>query len=98
MIYVEPSSIGWKPHYISWKNNLPTTFRPEDIENIDLLFDWLIDPALEYIRRACHEISPTQDINLVQSLMRIYRSLLKDLEEENLYNSLDIKIRHNILD
>ena len=65
MIYVEPGSIGWKPHYVSWKNNLPKTFRPEDYENIDLLFEWLIDPSLDYIRKSCSEISPTQDINLV---------------------------------
>ena len=38
MIYVEPGSIGWRALYKSWSNNLPTTFRPEDLENIDLLF------------------------------------------------------------
>ena len=61
MIYMEPSSMGWKPLYQSWKKTLPSTFHDEDIAEVDMLFNWIVDPALKYLRHNCKEISPTQD-------------------------------------
>ena len=61
MIYMEPSSMGWRPLYYSWKDNLPATFKPEDKDEVEMLFLWSIDPCLEYLRQKCKEISPTQD-------------------------------------
>ena len=46
MIYMEPSSMGWRPLYDSWKNTLPKTFKFHEIEEVDLLFNWAIDPVL----------------------------------------------------
>lgn len=61
MIYMEPSSMGWVPLYNSWKKNLPSTLREEDFAEIDMLANWVIDPALKYMRAHCKEITPTQD-------------------------------------
>jgi dynein heavy chain, axonemal len=61
MIYMEPSSMGWMPLYTSWKKNLPSTFREEDFNEIDMLMKWTVDPAIKYMRATCKEISPTQD-------------------------------------
>jgi dynein heavy chain len=59
------------------------------------MFYWTVDPCLEFLRQQGQEISPTQDQNLVQTLMRIYGGLLADLEEAR---DLDIKNKFNILD
>lgn len=80
MIYMEPSSMGWMPLYKSWTSCLPETFREEDRNEIDMLVNWVIDPALKYVRTHLKEISPTQDQNLVLTLLKIFKSLNKDLE------------------
>ena len=50
MVYMEPEKIGWKPLYESWKKKLPTCFKPEDYDELDLLFYWSIDPILKEMR------------------------------------------------
>jgi len=59
MIYMEPQYMGWEPLYNSWLPTLPKTLTPDDIEEINMLFMWIINPALNYIRKKCKEISPT---------------------------------------
>jgi len=45
--------------------------------HIASLIDWVTDPLLEFIRAHVDESSPTQDQNLLQSLFRLFRSMLK---------------------
>ena len=59
MIYMEPASMGWTPLFRSWKNKLPNNLKEFDIELINLLFEMMVDPGLEFIRSKTHEISPT---------------------------------------
>jgi len=59
MIYMEPASMGWTPLFRSWKNTLPNNLKEVDIELINLLFEMMVDPGLEFIRTKTHEISPT---------------------------------------
>lgn len=91
MIYMEPSSIGWQPLFRSWMSLLPKNLKAEDVDEIEFLFLWLVDPCLIFLRKNVKEISPTQDINLVVSLMRMYRSLIRDYEDEAFYSSLELK-------
>jgi dynein heavy chain len=51
MIYMEPTSMGWKPMFNSWLlHKLPKHFKKEDVDEIEMLFLWIIDPILYYIR------------------------------------------------
>lgn len=51
MIYMEPGSMGWKPMFVSWRNqHLPKCFKTEDIDEIDMLFNWIIDPSIDHLR------------------------------------------------
>lgn len=60
MIYMEPTSLGWRPLYDSWfKHRLPKTLKQEDRDEVDMLFQWIIDPTLYYLRHNFSEISPT---------------------------------------
>ncbi|EGR31445.1 hypothetical protein IMG5_109350, partial [Ichthyophthirius multifiliis] len=98
MIYMEPQSMGWEPLYESWKKKLPSTFREEDFNEIDMLFHWTINISLKQLRHEYKEISPTQDQNLVVTLMRTFRGLLKDLEKPETYEKLQIKERFQLID
>lgn len=88
--------MGWRPMYKSWKNEFiigNLKLKPEDVEEFDLLFEWIIDPSLDYIRHNFTPISPSQDQNLVISLMRILNYMLLDFKDEAFYNSLEMKAR-----
>lgn len=51
--------MGWEPLYKSWVPTLPKTLTPDDLEEINMLFMWIVNPALKYLRKKCSEISPT---------------------------------------
>ena len=45
------------------------------------LFDWLVEPTLDYVRRNCKTFVTTSDMHLVQTLMRLYTSLMDEIIE-----------------
>lgn len=61
MVYMEPFEMGWTPLFKSWMNTLQEKIKAEDLEEIEMLFYWTIDPILENLRFHLQEISPTQD-------------------------------------
>lgn len=91
MVYMEPERLGWRPLLISWvetfkKGGKFNRFKDGDEYKFQLfegdasqiinLFDWLVDPCLCWVRRECHELSPTVDANLVMSLLNILEAIL----------------------
>ncbi|EAR85626.2 dynein heavy chain (macronuclear) [Tetrahymena thermophila SB210] len=99
MIYMEPSSMGWQPLYQSWKKHLPKTFKQEDFDELDLLFGFMVDAGLNWIRHKGVEVSSTLDQNLVLTLMRLLKNLLKDFEDEKFYSGFsDSKIKMQTID
>lgn len=79
--------MGWRVLLDSWSNNFPEHFTAEDRSHIVSLIDWVGDYLLEFIRAQIEESSPTQDQNLLQSLFRLFRLLLKDLDNPEFYAS-----------
>ena len=53
MIYLEPTTLGWRPILKSWINELPAVLTKDNEELIVEMFDWLTDPTLDYIRKNC---------------------------------------------
>jgi dynein heavy chain len=90
--------MGWRILFESWMNTLPEFFTEEDRKSIYSLIDWTADHLFEFIRGHIDEISPTQDQNLIKSLMKIYQSMMKDLYDKDYYNTFtDHKIRHAVI-
>lgn len=50
MIYMEPSSLGWRPLFKSWLNTRPKAFGPPQIKKLNDLFEKFVDPCIELIR------------------------------------------------
>jgi dynein heavy chain len=62
-----------------------------------MLFNWTVDPILENMRNNLVEISPTQDQNLVRSLIRMFQIYINDFYDQ-VFLTQDIKIRHTVID
>ena len=51
MVYLEPSSFGWRPLLSSWMNSLPAVLKENHRELIQALFDWIVEPCLVFVRK-----------------------------------------------
>lgn len=58
------------------------TIKDDLRERISILFDWLVDPCMAFVRKNCRELVPTSDINLPVSLMNMMWSLMDEFREE----------------
>ncbi|KAL0050690.1 hypothetical protein WJX82_005287 [Trebouxia sp. C0006] len=77
MVYVEPSQMGWRPLRDSWMQaDLPAALTQDQRTHVHILFEWLVDPCIAFVRRNCRELVTTADINLPVSLMSLFSSLL----------------------
>ncbi|KAL3853467.1 hypothetical protein ACJMK2_017003 [Sinanodonta woodiana] len=78
MIYLEPLTLGWRPMLKSWLNCLHPTLHREAGEIIEALFEWLVEPCAEFIRKNCKEYIPSKISNVVRSLMYMMDMLLSE--------------------
>ena len=105
MIYMEPHRMGWRPLYESWKMKMIDEFKSQDkfgekalefhaewIEEIDGLMNEIIPQVLIHIRTKMKESTPTQDQNLVQSLLNILKVQLRDMLKKEFFIGNDNKI------
>ena len=81
MVYVQSSLLGWRPVTLSWLDTLPEGVTPEHKEIILSMFDWLVPPCLRIVKKMVRVPLQMNDINLVQSSMRLYESLLDEFKE-----------------
>lgn len=82
MVYTEPSQLGWIPLKASWMAKLPEKF-PSLVESaavVEALLDWLVEPCVQFVKKYCKELVPTASINLVQSLLGMYETLLDEFK------------------
>jgi len=94
MVYLQPHMMGWRPLYDSWKNTLPALFLDDRyceyyLPLFDELIDVVVQPCINYIRNECSETTPTNDQNIVQSILRLWKSLIKVFTEDEKYNCED---------
>ncbi|XP_073448349.1 dynein axonemal heavy chain 12 [Aquarana catesbeiana] len=83
MIYLEPLQLGWEPLVKSWLNTLPEALKTkEHLALLEDLFQWLIRPALRFLRKQCKELVATSNSNVVISLTRLFEMLIFDAVKE----------------
>ncbi|XP_051969464.1 dynein axonemal heavy chain 3 [Xyrauchen texanus] len=79
MIYMEPHQLGWMPLRDSYINTLPESLADEHRTLITDLFNWLVEPCLEFIYHECSFLVQTSPIHLANSLMHLYTCLLDEI-------------------
>ncbi|KAG7245081.1 hypothetical protein INR49_023647, partial [Caranx melampygus] len=79
MIYMEPQQLGWTPLRDSYMSTLPESLSTEHRELIMDLFDWLVQPCLDFIDSECRFVVQTSPIHLANSLMKLYSCLMDEI-------------------
>ncbi|XP_008419893.1 dynein heavy chain 3, axonemal isoform X1 [Poecilia reticulata] len=79
MIYMEPQQLGWTPLRDSYLKTLPKSLEDEHIVLITDLFDWLVQPCLDFMEKECCFMVQTSQIHLAFSLMKLYTCLMDEL-------------------
>ena len=92
MIYMEPSSLGWRPLVISWMNTLPQTLDDKLKKPLNDLFERFVDPTLQLIRKGgIKELVATSDSNLVRSVMALLDCLFEKFQDAKKFQYFDVK-------
>ena len=53
MIYFEPLNLGWRPLFKSWLEAMPQSVVLEHKEFVEVLFEWILDPCLQFEKKNC---------------------------------------------
>ncbi|KAL4617872.1 dynein heavy chain 3, axonemal [Arapaima gigas] len=81
MIYMEPHQLGWAPLKDSYMDTLPESVSEELKDLVEDLFNWLVQPCLDFLYQECRFLVQTSPIHLAYSLMRLYTCLLDEIAE-----------------
>nr|CAD7446891.1 unnamed protein product [Timema bartmani] len=83
MIYFEPLTLGWKPLMLSWLSRLDPVWREGHEQLIEDMFDWIIPPCLQFVRRHGVQLVTAGEANLVKSTMLLIQMLISEAMKEN---------------
>uniref|UniRef100_T1JEJ0 Dynein axonemal heavy chain 7 n=1 Tax=Strigamia maritima TaxID=126957 RepID=T1JEJ0_STRMM len=83
MIFMESSSIGWRPFLASWLNTLPEQVNDELQEYYVRLFERFVPILMQFIRKSgVKELVPSSDSNLAMSLQNLLDCFLVKFKDE----------------
>lgn len=82
MIYMEPHILGWRPYAKSWINSINPNWKEGNESLLNEIFEWLIDPCLEFIRKKCRVTISAGQINQVMSTLNLMEMYMNDAIEE----------------
>ncbi|BFZ08761.1 hypothetical protein BsWGS_11799 [Bradybaena similaris] len=79
MIYLEPSTLGWRPLVKSWLHIQPT-FLSDDIRPmLNSLFEWLVQACIDFVRHNCKEYIQASHSGQVVSLLSFVDMLMSNV-------------------
>lgn len=93
MVYLEPSSFGWRPLLTSWLASLPPALQDHQALILALV-DWLVQPCLDFVFRKLKELVVTSESNLTRSLMYLFEMLMSEAvsDEQTAKSNKNLKI------
>lgn len=93
MIYMEPTTLGWKPFAESWLEQCnPVWCTESNKAQIEIVLDWMVPPSLVFIQKNCRQLCNPGQISLVKNFLQIVEMLMDDafktIKEEDMKSSL----------
>ena len=80
MIYLDPNSLGPITLINSWlKYNLPKFLNFQQINIINLLFNWLFHPCLEFVLENCNQYVFCSNMHLTTSFLKLFSCMLEEM-------------------
>jgi dynein heavy chain, axonemal len=79
MVYMEPSALGLRPLADSWLQSLPGLYAAHNTLLLSL-FEALVPPLIELVRKQLQETVSTVDGNLCLGCFKIFGSLSEDVK------------------
>ena len=104
MIYMEPSTLGWRPLVKSWLNEMPTSLTELYKSTINDLFERFCDACIQLVRKGgVKELAPTTDTQVIKGLMNLMDvqmdefkddAKISQMEEREIMTWLEVMLRH----
>ncbi|KAJ3302063.1 Dynein heavy chain 7, axonemal [Kappamyces sp. JEL0829] len=82
MVYMEPERLGWEPLATSWLATIAYLSEATK-KTVVQLFEYYVPTAVRTAKYDCKELSPTTEIGLVNSLIRLYNCYLEPLSAKS---------------
>ncbi|VDQ13462.1 unnamed protein product [Trichobilharzia regenti] len=80
MIYMEPAQLGWRPMVKSYMDyQLPNNLSDELKELVSDLFEWLIDPCLDFMQTNCRQLFSISNLHAVKQMITLFDCLLDEI-------------------
>lgn len=76
MIYMEPSTLGWRPLVASYINSIPKDWPGDYIQS---MFEWLTDSCLTFVRKQCVQLVTGGESNCMMTVIHLVDAILKVL-------------------
>ncbi|XP_037810078.1 dynein heavy chain 12, axonemal [Lucilia sericata] len=84
MIYMEPTTLGWQAFANTWLQKSDNRWADEEsIPYIKALFNWLLDPCQEFVRKNCTQYLKPGEYNCLTTTFDIFEMCLNEAIDEN---------------
>ncbi|KAK6624385.1 hypothetical protein RUM44_011244 [Polyplax serrata] len=77
MIYLEPHKLGWRAIHESFNNRLREKLIPEQVEILDELIDWLVEPTLSFINHNAKRFVNSSGLHLFMMYTKLLTCMLE---------------------
>ncbi|XP_048509500.1 dynein axonemal heavy chain 3 isoform X1 [Athalia rosae] len=77
MIYMEPSQLGWRSFFESYKKYLKQKLLIEQFELVVELIEWLTQSIFDFIRLNCRTFVETSELHMFHSFQRMLSTMLE---------------------
>jgi dynein heavy chain len=88
MIYLDPMTLGPKSLLNAWlKYKIPKYLIKSQVQTVIQLFDWLIEPCLDFITKNCDKFIECSQMHLTMSFLKLFECLLDEMRSSfSIYN------------
>lgn len=99
MIYMEPTTLGWRPIVKSWLQTIPANLDDKYRKVLNDMFERFIDPCIQLLRKGgLRELIASQDSNIVRSVMNFLDTQFDKFKDQKKFSLMDPKEVTNLLE